>query len=360
MKAAVFREIGVPLSIEDVTLDQPRSHEVLVRTVAAGVCHSDLHFAEGKELWSLPTVLGHEAAGVVEAVGADVTYVQPGDHVIGCISMFCGSCEYCLTGHPSLCESPDPTRPGGAPPRMSQGGQTIHQFLRLSAFAEQMLVHERTLVKIDKEFPLDKAALVGCGVTTGLGAVFTTARVEPGSTVVVIGCGGVGLNCVQGAAIAGAARVIAVDRVAAKLEWAKIFGATDVIDAAAADPVAEVLELTKGGAHFTFEAVGTKATIEDAFAMLRSGGTATIIGVVPTGTKVEFAGEDFLNERKVQGSSVGSNRFRIDMPRYLDLYRQGRLKLDELISARIRLTEVNEAFDAILNGSVSRSVILFD
>jgi S-(hydroxymethyl)glutathione dehydrogenase / alcohol dehydrogenase len=360
MKAAVLREIGTPLSIEDVTLDQPQAHEVLIRTAAVGVCHSDLHFAEGKELWPLPTVLGHEAAGLVEAVGPDVTYVAPGDHVITCISMFCGVCEYCLTGHPSLCETPDTTRLDGAPARIRQGANPINQFLRLSAFAEQMLVHERTLVKIREDFPLDRAALVGCGVTTGLGAVFNTAKVEPGSTVVVIGCGGVGLNCVQGAAIAGAGSVIAVDRVAAKLELAKTFGATDVINADLGDTVAEVISLTGGGAHYTFEAIGLKATIEQSFAMLRSGGTATIIGVVPTGTKLEFPGDEFLNERKVQGTSLGSNRFRVDMPRYLNLYLQGRLKLDELISARIRLDDVNEAFDAIRSGEATRSVILFD
>ena len=360
MKAAVLREIPSPLVIEDVAIDKPGPHEVLVHTSAAGVCHSDLHFVEGKYIYPTPAVLGHESAGVVEAVGPDVTYVQPGDHVITCLSVFCGACEYCLTGHMSLCQSPDRQRPDDAPPRLAQGDSVVHQFLHLSSFAEQMLVHEHALVKIRQDMPLDRAALIGCGVTTGLGAVFNTAKVEPGSTVAVIGCGGVGLNCVQGAAIAGAARVIAVDRVASKLELARQFGATDVVDASAGDPVAQVMELSGGGVHYAFEAIGLKISTEQAFAMLRRGGTATIIGMIPLGTMVELPGVDFLGEKKIQGSTMGSNRFRVDMPRYIDLYLQGRLKLDELVSARIPLEEVNQAFDAMRGGEIARSVITFD
>ena len=360
MKAAVLRQIPSPLVIEDVDIDKPGPREVLIRTSAAGVCHSDLHFMEGKYVYPTPCVLGHESAGVIEAVGRDVTYVAPGDHVITCLSVFCGHCEYCMSGRPALCASPDRNRAPGEAPRLSQGGGPMHQFINLSSFAEQMLVHENAVVKISKDMPLDRAALIGCGVTTGLGAVFNTARVPAGSVVAVIGCGGVGLNAVQGAAIAGASRVIAVDMVSSKLDLAKQFGATDVVDASAGDPVAQVKELTGGGVEYSFEAIGLKIAAEQAFGMLRPGGTATIIGMIPLGQNVELPGVEFLAEKKIQGSTMGSNRFRIDMPRFIELYLQGRLKLDELVSARLPLGEVNDAFEAMKAGTVARSVIVFD
>ena len=228
MKAAVFREVGKPLEIEEVEIGKPAPREVLIRTAAAGVCHSDLHFVEGKYPWPAPAVLGHESAGIVEAVGSDVRYVAPGDPVITCLSAFCGHCRYCLEGRMSLCQSPELQRESGEPPRLSQKGQLVHQFLNLSSYAEQMLVHEHALVKIREDMPLDRAALIGCGVTTGVGAVIHTAGVEPGSSVAVIGCGGVGLSCVNGAAIAGAGRVIAIDVVPSKLELARKFGAARV------------------------------------------------------------------------------------------------------------------------------------
>jgi S-(hydroxymethyl)glutathione dehydrogenase/alcohol dehydrogenase len=359
MKAAVLRSIPSPLVIEEVQVDTPGPHEVLIRTAAAGVCHSDLHFVEGKYPYPTPAVLGHESAGVVEAVGDQVTYVQPGDHVITCLSVFCGECEDCLSGHLSLCQADSRSRPADGPQRLSQDGQPMAQFAHMSSFAEEMLIHEHGLVKIREDMPLDRAALIGCGVTTGLGAVFNTARVEPGTTVAVIGCGGIGLNCIQGAMIAGAGRVIAVDRVDTKLKLAEQFGATDVVDATYGDPVAQVQELTGGGVHYAFEAIGLKQTAEQAFQMLRRGGTATVIGMIPLGTSVEIHGWELLQEKRLQGSNMGSNRFRIDMPRYVDLYLQGRLKLDELVSARIRLEQVNEAFEAMKAGEVARSVIVF-
>jgi len=361
MRAAVLREIPGKLEIDDVQIDEPGAHEVLVRTAAAGLCHSDLHFIEGKYPWMTPAVLGHESAGVVEAVGEQVNYVQPGDHVITCLSVYCGNCENCLTGRPYLCESKAETqRPPDTTPRLHQHGTRMWQFFDLSSFAEQMLVHEHALVKIDKEMPLDRAALIGCGVTTGLGAVFNTAKVEPGSTVAVIGAGGVGLNCIQGAAIAGARRVIAVDMVDEKLKLAKQFGATDVVNAKEGDAIAQVKDVSGGGVHHSFEAIGLKATAEDAFAMLRRGGTATVIGMVPLGQSLEIPGFELLMEKRLQGSNMGSNRFRVDVPRYIDLYLQGRLKLDELVSQRITLDDVNEGFEAMTAGSVARSVIVFD
>jgi S-(hydroxymethyl)glutathione dehydrogenase/alcohol dehydrogenase len=360
MKAAVFREVGKPLEIENVEIDKPAAREVLIRTAAAGVCHSDLHFVEGSYPWPTPSVLGHESAGVVEAVGSDVRYVEPGDHVITCLSAFCGHCFHCLTGHMSLCESPEVQREAGGAPRLAQEGQPVHQFLNLSSYAEQMLVHEHALVKVRKDMPLDRAALIGCGVTTGVGAVFNTAGVEPGSSVAVIGCGGVGLSCVNGAAIAGAGRVIAIDTVASKLELARKFGATDAISAADGDPVQQVRELTGGGVDYSFEAIGLKVSTEQAFRMIRRGGTATVIGMIPVGTMIEIHGPDFLAEKKIQGSNMGSNRFRIDMPRYVDFYLTGKLHLDDMVSQRLPLERVNEALAALKQGEVARSVLVFD
>jgi len=359
MRAAILPSIPSELEIGEVQFDTPERREVLVRTVAAGLCHSDLHFMEGKYHYPTPTVPGHEAAGIVEAVGEDVTELRPGDHVIGCLSIFCGRCEFCLSGRPVLCNRVGLEREAGEAPRLSRDGEVIHQFLRLSAFAEYMLVHENTLVKIRDDMPLDRAALIGCAVTTGVGAVFNTAKVPPGSTVAVIGCGGVGLNAVQGAAIAGAGRVIAIDTLAWKLELAREFGATDLVDVTAGDPVEQVRELTGGGVEYSFEAIGLKIAAEQAFAMLRKGGTATVIGMIPEGQKIELPGSEFLDEKKIQGSNMGSNRFRVDMPRYVDLYMNGRLKLDELVSARISLDDINEGFAAMRRGEVARSVITF-
>ena len=360
MKAAVLREVNQPLVIEDLSTGDPGPREVLIRTVAAGVCHSDLHFQNGAYPYPLPAVLGHESAGVVEAVGSDVHYVKPGDHVITCLSAFCGHCEYCLTGRMVLCSEPELSREHGEPPRLASGDDTVNQFLNLSSFAEEMLVHEHALTKIRDDMPLDRAALIGCGVTTGVGAVIHTAAVEPGSTVAVIGCGGVGLSCINGAAIAGAGRIIAIDTVASKLELARTFGATDVVNAAEEDPIGMVREMTGGGVHYSFEAIGLKATTEQAFKMIRNGGTATVIGMIPVGTMVEIHGPEFLREKTLQGSSMGSNRFRVDMPRFVDFYLAGKLHLDEMISGRIRLEDVNDALAALETGEVARNVIMFD
>lgn len=360
MKAAVLREVNKPLEIEDIDHGDPAPREVLVRTVAAGVCHSDLHFQNGSYPYPLPAVLGHESAGIVEAVGSAVTYVKPGDHVITCLSAFCGHCEHCITGHMSLCQEPELQRPMDQPSRLAKNDESIAQFLNLSSFAEYMLVHEHAIVKVREDMPLDRAALIGCGVTTGVGAVIHTAGVEPGSTVAVIGCGGVGLSAINGAAIAGAARIIAVDMVASKLELARKFGATDVVNASEVDAIGEIREMTGGGVHYSFEAIGLKQTAEQAFKMLGFGGTATIIGMIPVGTMVDLHGPEFLMERKMQGSNMGSNRFRVDMPRFVDFYLQGRLHLDDMISGRIRLEDVNDGLAALETGEVARNIIMFD
>jgi S-(hydroxymethyl)glutathione dehydrogenase/alcohol dehydrogenase len=360
MKAAVFHAPNEPLTIEDVAIEKPKRREVLVRTAATGLCHSDLHFMEGKYPTPVPAVLGHESAGVVEAVGEDVTAFKPGDTVIACLSVFCGHCEFCLTGHPSICSNPDVKLAPGKAQRLSWQGRPLHQFQNLSAFAEQMLVHENALVKVRPDMPLDLAALIGCSIVTGYGAVVHTARMEPGSTVAVFGAGGIGLATINAAAIAGAARIIAVDKEPSKLELARQFGATDTIDANAGEAAKRIVELSGGGAHYSFECIGLKQTAEQAFSCLRSGGTATLIGMIPVGTKIELNGPAFLLERRIQGCMMGSNRFRIDIPRLVDFFLQGRLKLREMVSARIALEQVNEGFAALATGGIARNVVVFE
>lgn len=362
MKAAVLNSVPGQLDIQDVEIGEPGPREVLIKTVAAGLCHSDLHFMEGKYPYPCPAVLGHESAGIVEAVGSMVHYVQPGDHVITCLSAFCGHCSQCTDGHLSLCENKgtELVRQPGEAARITRDGETVNQFLHLSSFAEYMLVHEQALVKIRPEMPLDKAALIGCGVTTGLGAVFRTAKVEPGSSVAVIGAGGIGLSAIQGARIAGANKIIAVDMLDSKLELAQKMGATHVVNAGKEDAVAKVKEISAGGVHNSFEAVGMKQTAEQAFQMLRPGGQATVIGMIPVGTKVELHGPDLLSEKTLTGSNMGSNQFRTDMPRFVDMYLDGRLLLDEMVSKHIKLEDINSGFEEMKTGSVARSVIMFD
>jgi S-(hydroxymethyl)glutathione dehydrogenase / alcohol dehydrogenase len=355
MRAAVLRSCPGDLEIEDLTLGAVGPREVLIRTAAAGLCHSDLHFMQGKHVLRPPAVMGHESAGVVEKVGDDVRYVAPGDHVITCLSMFCGTCDYCLTGRPYLCEARELRRSG----RLAKGDEKVGQFAGLGSFAEEMLVHENAVVKVTPDMPLDVAALIGCGVMTGVGAVFYTAQVAPGSTVAVIGCGGIGLNAVQGARLAGAGRIIAVDVLPAKLELARQFGATDTVDGSGGSAVEQVVELTSGGVDYAFEAIGSKATAEQALMMVRRGGTAYIIGMVPLNDTVEVPSAALLSGKRLEGCVMGSNRFRLDMPRLVDLYLQGRLLLDELVSARIGLDDINDGFKVLATGAVARNVVVF-
>jgi S-(hydroxymethyl)glutathione dehydrogenase / alcohol dehydrogenase len=360
MRAAILESAPGELVIDEVTVGAVGPREVLVRTAAAGLCHSDLHFMQALYPYPLPAVLGHESAGVVEAVGEQVTDLAPGDHVVSCVSAFCGACRYCLTGRPYLCDRVGLTRRPDEPPRLSRGGERLFPFFDLASFAEALLVHEHLLVKIRPDMPLDKAALIGCGVQTGVGAVINTAGVRPGETVAVIGCGGIGLNAIQAAALVGAGRVIAIDRLATKLDMARAFGATDAIDASADDAVEGVRELTGGGVDHAFEAIGLKATAEQAFNMLGKGGTATVIGMVPVGQRLEIDATQLISGKRLQGSNMGSNRFRLDMPQYVDWYLAGKLKLDELVSATMPLEEINEGFGTLASGEVARQLILFD
>lgn len=360
MKAAIFHGPGEALTIEDVSIDNPGPEEVLVRTAAVGLCHSDLHYIDGAYGFAAPAVLGHEAAGVVEKVGEHVSGLRPGDHVIACLSVFCGHCDFCTTGRPFNCDHQHETaRRADQPARLQRAGAPVHQFYELSAFAEQMLVHQHALVKIRPDMPLDRAALIGCAVTTGVGAVANTARIEVGATVAVIGCGGVGLSAINGAAIAGAGRIIAIDILDNKLELARELGATDVVNAATCDPVEAVRELTGGGVEYSFEALGLKKTSEQAYDMLRRSGVATIIGMVPEGQKLEIDAASLLYEKRIQGSNMGSTRFRVDMPRYVDFYLAGKLHLDRMISRHITLEQINEGFDELRSGRFARSIITF-
>jgi S-(hydroxymethyl)glutathione dehydrogenase/alcohol dehydrogenase len=362
IRAAICRRPHEPVTIESIQVDAPSGHEVLVRTAATGVCHSDLHVVDGQSRYSLdrPMVLGHEGAGVVEAVGPDVATVRPGDHVVACLSGFCGTCAQCLSGHPNLCVGGAVARPASAPPRLGQKGQPLQAFAGIGSYAEAMLLHENSLVKIDLALPLDRAALVGCGVLTGVGAALRTAGLQAGQSVAVLGCGGVGLSIVQGARIGGAAQIIAVDRVPSKLDTARKLGATHVVDASAEDPVAGVRRLTGGaGVDHAFEAVGNATLVRQCIESLAIRGTATIVGVLPPDAMIEFPWMAIRPECRVQTSRMGSNRFRTDIPRYLEFYRQGRLLLDEMISRRGRLDDLNEAFRAMKAGEVARTVLVF-
>ena len=361
MKAAVLSKAGTPLTIEEVAFGSPQAHEVLIRTAACGVCRSDLHFVDGAYPHAIPCIPGHEAAGIVEAVGSEVRTVRVGDAVVTCLSAYCGQCEFCVTGRMSLCLGADTRRSKGEPPRITRAadGATIAQMLNLSAYAEVMLVHEHACVRIDPDMPLDRAAILGCAVVTGAGAVFHAARITPGDTVAVVGCGGVGLAAVNAAKIAGAGRIIACDPVADKRALAVELGATDTVDAAADDAGKQVVELTKGGVDHAIEAVGRPASGALAVASLKRGGTATILGMMPLDHKVGLGALDLLGGKKLQGALMGGNRFPVDIPRLVDFYLRGLLDLDTIIAKRVPLTAINEAFDDLRTGDSVRTVVVF-
>ena len=367
IRAAIFRRPHEPLTIEEVEIADPIGREVLVRTAASGVCHSDKHNIDDLvgERWrgADTVILGHEGAGVVEAVGPEVTYVQPGDHVVACLSGFCGNCEQCLRGHPNLCtgRASMVTRSAADTPRYSMDGDPVRQGYDIASYAEAMLLHENSVVKIDKRYPLEVGAIVGCAVTTGFGAAIRSSGLKPGETAAIYGCGGVGLSIIQGARVAGARRIIAVDKFGAKLDLARELGATDTVNATETDPVAAIRELTGGrGVDHAFEAVGLPMLVDQAVRSLAIRGTATIVGVLPAGAKIEFPWEALRPECRLQTSRMGSNAFRFDIPNYLELYEQGRLRLDEMISRRIPLDEINDAFRAMDEGEGARSVVVFD
>ena len=364
MKGAILPAIGKDLEVvDDLEVSSPREREVKVKIHATGVCHSDLSVQNGTIMVPLPAVLGHEAAGVIEEVGSAVTSVQPGDHVVLSFVPECGKCWFCVRGMPNLCEvaTTGIVRGGlydGQSP-FSRKGERINQMTECGTFAEYTVVPEGGVIKIPEDVALEDAALLGCGVTTGVGAVLNTAQVEEGSSVAVIGTGGVGLNVIQGAVIAGAAKIIAVDLLDNKLEMAKAFGATDLINSSSQDPVSVVKQLTEGrGADYTFEVIGLPSTQEQAYRMARRGGTAVFVGVPKMTDMLQM--QAFLpvfEEKTIKGCWYGSARPHIDIPRLIDLYKAGRLKLQELISRKFKIDQVNEAFAALAKGEVARGVI---
>ena len=361
MKAAVLIEAGKPLQIEQINIANPGPHEVLIRTAACGLCHSDLHFIEGTYPHPLPAIPGHEAAGIVEAVGSEVRTVKVGDAVVTCLSAFCGHCEYCVTGRMSLCLGGETRRRPSEAPRLTRpDGSIVNQMLNLSAYAEMMLVHEHACVAIHPDMPLPQASVIGCAVTTGAGTIFNACKVTPGETVAVIGCGGVGLATINAAKIAGAGRIIAADPLPEKRAMALKLGATDVVDALADDAAAQIQELTKGGVDHAIEAVGRPASGTLAVKSLKRGGTATILGMMPLQHSVGLSAMDLLSGKKLQGAIMGGNRFPVDIPRLVDFYMRGLLELDTIISETIPLERINEGFDQMKRGDSARSVIVFD
>ena len=359
MKAAVCHEFGKPLVIEDIDLAPPRAGEIKVRMAACAICHSDILFMEGSWGGTLPAVYGHEAAGVVDEIGTGVKGIAVGDHVVVTLIRSCGGCHFCSQGEQVLCETTFPLDENG--PLHSHDGQAIVQGMRTGAFAEYVVVDASQAVAIPKSVPLDSASLLACGVITGLGAVVNTAGVTAGSSVVVIGTGGVGLNSVQGAALSGAQPVIAVDLSDLKLEAARTFGATHTVNPSSEDAGEAVRALTgRRGADYVIVGAGSKTAIEQGTALMRAGGTLVIAGMPPTGVTVEFdpCGIAGANQHIV-GSKMGSTRVKVDVPRLVALYQQGRLKLDELISGRYPLADINEAVASTNRGEALRNVIVF-
>jgi S-(hydroxymethyl)glutathione dehydrogenase / alcohol dehydrogenase len=366
VNAAVLAAVGQPLEIRhDIEVESPHAGEVLVRMAASGVCHSDLSMQNGTLLTPTPIVLGHEGAGVIEAVGEGVTDLAPGDHVVISWVPQCGSCFYCDRGQPEICEGASPSVMGyllDGTTRFRSQGQALHQMGAAGTFSECSVIPAVSAIKIPADIDLKVAALIGCGVLTGVGAALNTAEISPGDTVAVVGCGGVGLNVIQGAAIAGAAEIIAVDIHPAKLELARTFGATAVVDASRRDPVSGVMDLTaQRGADVAFEVIGLQQTIDQTISMTRRGGQAVLVGVASMDATVNvpaFFGV-VLAEKTIRGCWYGGSDVRRDVARILDFYRDGQLNLDGLISQTIALEQVNEAFDALKAGAVARTVIMY-
>jgi S-(hydroxymethyl)glutathione dehydrogenase/alcohol dehydrogenase len=358
MRAALYVGNEQPLSIENVKPTPPGPRDVVVEIGASGVCHSDLSVVHGYLPVMPGVILGHEGAGRVVEVGPEVTKVKKGDRVVASFVPACGTCWFCLHDQSNHCEfetqtmmTPRGTRPDGSP---------YLAFTGLGTFAEALTASEHSLVKIESDVPDEQLALIGCGVTTGVGAALNTAKVAPGSTVAVIGCGGVGQSVIQGARIAGAARIIAVDMVELKRQTAKKFGATDAVDPKQGDPVSQVRDLTGGrGVDYSFEVIGLPETIVQAYGMARNGGTVCIVGMTRMGAEVTLpAFQLFYEEKKIVGSKYGSAQVRRDFQRFIDLIETGRLDTGSMVSRTIKLEQVNEAFRAMEAGEVIRSVIV--
>jgi S-(hydroxymethyl)glutathione dehydrogenase/alcohol dehydrogenase len=362
IRAALVEERGGPIRVQEVDLDDPGEGEVRVKLVASGVCHSCLHAADGSwTTFPMPIVLGDEGAGIVDATGPGVRGVREGDHVVLSWTPTCGLCHYCVTGRPVLCER-RATRPGTLPDgstRLHWRGEPLYHFGTVASHAEYTTIPESCAVPIRHDVPLESVALIGCSVMTGVGSVLNTAQVQAGASMAVFGAGGIGLNSIQGGALAGAHPIIAVDVLPQKLEYARRFGATHAIDASQEDPVAAIKDLTRRGADYTFVAVGNARVINQAWDALAPGGTCVLIGLPATAETVTFPASSLqANEKVLRGSRYGSARMRDDFPRLVELYRSGKLKIDELINRRFSLDETDDAYKALAAGELARGLIV--
>lgn len=365
MKAAVLHSTPGKLVVEEIDIADPGPGEVRVKIAASGLCHTDWETMRGYQPVNLPAVIGHEGAGVVEAIGAGVRRLKVGDHVACSWSPNCGHCFYCDQAQPILCEVAKGAQAAGVlfdgTTRMSLDGQPVHYYSLVSSHAEYNIVPEQAAVPLPREFPLDRAALLGCAVMTGYGGAVNCARIAPQTSVVVVGCGAVGLSAIQGARIAGASIIVGVDVNPLKLEWAEKYGATHVVDASADDPVEVVRALTQGrGADYAIEAAGQNISIRQALEASRPGARIVILGKTPYGEEVTLPFYTLMGEREIVRTSYGMSRPRVDFPRLAHLYMEGRLLLDEMISMRLPLEEINRGFDELEKGNVARSLVVFN
>ncbi len=357
MLAAVCYEFGAPLVIEEVALEPPSAEEVRLALKACAICQSDISAFQGHWQYAVPLIGGHEAAGIIEELGSNVSGFSVGDRVIVSLLWSCQQCRHCLEGEPYLCIGDHPLETHSK--LTNRLGTSLNRAFRVAGFAQQAVVHKTQIVKAPVGLPMESAALLACGVITGLGAVVNTAQLRFGRSVVVIGCGGVGLNAVQGAKLAGATKVVAVDIEPFKLEAALHFGATHVVNAHLINPVEAVLELTEGGADYAFVVVGIPHLTQQATEMVCKGGQVIQVGVAPRTSQLAFAGQQFVGQRSLKGSSMGSVHMSRDVPRYIALYEQGRLKLDELVTKTFPLAQINEAIADVGKGQTLRNVITF-
>lgn len=361
MRAAVLTDDSAQLVITDVEHDQPIGREILMRTVAAGLCHSDYHYLDGTLYRPRPVILGHEGAGIVQSIGPDVRDISVGDHVVTCLVMGCGECLRCIAGEPTACFNPGVTkRDKGQPPRLTLDGVSVGQMANVGSLAELILLDERAVTPINRDVPLELACILGCAVVTGLGAALNTADVQPGESVAVIGCGGVGLNIIQGASLARASTIIAIDANATKLARAEQLGATHIVDASTVDPIAAVRQITGPGADHVFEVVGRPALVRQAFEMAAPGRAAYLVGIQSDDAELTLPVTGFRRGKRMVGVFMGDTNPRDDIPRYADLWRSGHLDLSGMISHTLPLDDVNRGFAMMMSGESARTIIKFD